>query len=69
MKSIIKLTIMLVGFALLINSCSTKTNEEGKMIPKNAPVIVYFNTKSLLSKLSWDEIKQTNWFKEIYNDT
>ena len=69
MKSVIKLMIMPVSFALLINSCSTKTNDEGKMIPKNASVIVYFNTKSLLSKLSWDDIKQTNWFKEIYNDT
>jgi hypothetical protein len=39
------------------------------MIPKNALAVVHLNTKSLSSKLSWNEIKQTAWFKEIYSDT
>ena len=39
------------------------------MIPSNALMVVHLKTKSLKAKLSWDDIKQTNWYKELYNDT
>ncbi len=69
MKYVLRPMTMLVSLALILNSCSTKIYDKGKMIPKNAAVIVHLNTKSLMSKVSWDDIKQTNWFKEMYNDT
>ena len=39
------------------------------MIPKNAMFVVHLNTKSLREKLSWDDVKQTNWYKQAYADT
>lgn len=68
MKSVIKLSLAIIVSALLFTSCS-KTNDAGKMIPKNAMFIVHFDTKSLLGKLSYDEIKQTSWFKKLSSDT
>ncbi|MEO6330258.1 MAG: DUF4836 family protein [Ginsengibacter sp.] len=68
MKSIFKLTVLLAVVLVILNSCS-KTNNEVKMIPSNALVVMHLNTKSLTSKLSWDEIRQTNWYKELYSDT
>ena len=68
MKYVSKLTTMLICLGLIISSCS-KINNQVKMIPKNAFVVVHLNSKSLSSKLSWEEIRQTNWFKEMYNDT
>lgn len=68
MKSIFRLTALLVAVLLILNSCS-KTHNEVKMIPSNALMVVHFNTKSLMNKLSWDDIKQTSWFKELYSDS
>lgn len=64
----LKITLLLFCFATFITSCS-KTSKQGKWIPKEASLIVDINTKSLSSKLSWDEIKQTYWFKEAQNDS
>lgn len=68
MKSILKLIIPLFALAIIFTSCSN-TNDELKMIPSNALVVVHFNMKSLSAKLSRDEIKQSNWYKELYKDT
>ena len=68
MKSFLKLPILLISMSLIIVSCR-KSNDELKMIPKNALVIVHVNLKSLAGKLSWEDIKQTTWFKEIQSDT
>lgn len=68
MKSFFRLTLIFCGAAFLFSSCSKK-NDEGKMIPKNAMFVVHLNTKSLLEKLSWDDVKQTNWYKQAYTDT
>ncbi len=64
----IKLISLIGLFSILIISCSKKNNL-GKMIPKEAAVIVDLNTKSLLSKLSWDEIKKTYWYNELMSDS
>ena len=64
----IKLILTLVIFSVLITSCSKKS-KLGKMIPKEAAVVIHLNTKSLLSKLSWDEIKQSYWYNEMMSDT
>jgi len=67
MKSFLRLVIIFCGAAFLFSSCNKK-NDEGKMIPKNAMFVVQLNTKSLREKLSWDDIKQTNWYKQAYTD-
>jgi len=61
MKSFFRLTLLFVGAAFLFTSCSKK-NEEGKMIPKNAMFVIQLNTKSLKEKLTWDDIKNSNWY-------
>ena len=68
MKSLFRLCLTVITAGLLFSSCS-KSSDEGKMIPKNAGFVVYFNTKSLSEKVSWNEIKQTAWYKELYADT
>ncbi len=63
-----KLLLAIFLVATIITSCSKK-NSQGKMIPQDAGIVIDINTKSLTSKLSWDEIKQSNWFKELMADT
>jgi len=65
MKSFFRLTILFVGVAFLFSSCSKK-NEEGKMIPKNAMFVVQLDTKSIKEKLTWDDIKQSYWYGQLY---
>jgi len=49
---------------------SCKSNKSGVAIPKDASVAVHINVNSLTSKVSWQEIQQTEWFKEVYaNET
>src|SRR5215204_749 len=59
---------LLVIYALFIISCK-QTNKTGAMIPNDAGMVLHLNANSLNSKLSWEEIKQTNWFKEMYAET
>ena len=63
MKSFFRITLTICAAALLFSSCSKK-NDEGKLVPKNAMFVVHLNTKSLKEKLTWDDIKQTNWYSE-----
>ncbi|MEO6220181.1 MAG: DUF4836 family protein, partial [Ginsengibacter sp.] len=68
MKLFSRLCLNVIIAALLFSSCS-KSNEEGKMIPKNAMFVAFLNTKSLNEKLTWDDIKQTSWYKQVYADS
>ncbi len=68
MKSFFRLLLTVTAAAFLFSSCS-KSNDEGKMIPKNAMFVAFLNTKSLNEKLTWDDIKQTSWYKQMYADT
>jgi len=60
--------VLSVFSVLLFVSC-TKTNKEGKFIPKDAAIVVHVNGASLSSKLPWDEVKQNALFKEMYADS
>lgn len=40
----------------------------GLPIPKDAMVVIHINTSSLTSKLSWKEIKETNWFQDAQKE-
>ncbi len=64
---VFKFAFIVAAIALLA-SC-TKTNTQGKLIPKEAAIIVKVDGKSLSAKLPWEEIKQNPLFKEIYADS
>ncbi|HEV8079404.1 MAG TPA: DUF4836 family protein, partial [Chitinophagaceae bacterium] len=64
----IKLISLIGLFSILIFSCGKKNNL-GKMIPKEASIVVELNTKSILSKLSWDEIKKSYWYNKLMTDS
>lgn len=68
MKSILKFSIAFGILIILFSSCGKK-NEVGKMIPNSALFVAQVNMKSLTSKLSWNEIKQTNWYQNVYSNT
>ncbi len=68
MKSFIKLTITITICSIIFSACN-KSNTLGKMIPKNALVIVHINEKSMSSKVSWNDLKQTAWFQKMYSDS
>ncbi|MEO8763194.1 MAG: DUF4836 family protein [Ginsengibacter sp.] len=68
MKSIFRITFSICIAALLFTSCSKKSRE-GKMIPKNAMFVAHLDTKSLKEKLTWDDIKETSWYKKALADT
>ncbi len=64
----IKRNALLLALAVTVTlftvSCK-KGGKSGLLVPKEAAVVVYFNSGSLSSKLSWAEIKQSEWFKEV----
>ena len=66
-----KATIKLLSLLIIISTiCSCNhSNTLGRMIPKNAMVIVQLNGRSLSSKLMWEDVKQSPWFTKIYSDS
>ena len=48
-------------------SCS-RSDKGGIAVPIDATMVVHINTPSITSKVSWQEIKQNDWFKDLYND-
>lgn len=68
MKPFFRLAFLFCALAFLFSSCN-KSNEVGKMIPKTAMFVAQVNTNSLGEKLSWNDIKQTTWYKQAYSDS
>lgn len=60
--------LILSSFVVLLASCK-QGGQSGLLVPEDAAVVVHINSSSLASKLSWEEIRQTNWFKEIAKET
>ncbi|MFT3827029.1 MAG: DUF4836 family protein [Chitinophagaceae bacterium] len=50
-----------------VASCG-RSDKSGVAVPKDAAVVVQINSKSLSSKLTWQEVKQSEWYKELYNE-
>ena len=48
---------------VVLVSCSKKSNVP---VPADAGFVVHINGKSLSSKLSWEEIRQSEWYKLAY---
>ncbi|MFM2360233.1 MAG: hypothetical protein RLY16_2226 [Bacteroidota bacterium] len=55
--------------ALLVFASCSKTNEQGKMIPKDAALVITIDGKSLGDKLPWNEIKSNVAFQEMLADS
>lgn len=55
----------MAALLLLMTSCKNN-NKSGLYIPKDAAFVFHLNTSSLSSKLSWEEVKASAWFKEAY---
>src|SRR5687768_5830263 len=61
--------IHLLIIAVLFTAASCKqTNKVGKLVPANAGVVIHVNGSALSDKLSWQEIRNTDWFKEMYTE-
>lgn len=55
-----------LAFAMVfIVSCKNATT--GLPIPKDAVMVLHINASSLSKKLTWKEIKETEWFREMYS--
>jgi hypothetical protein len=57
------LVILSLILAILFVSCS-QGGKTGLLVPKEAEFVLHINAKSLSSKLPWEEVKNSEWFKE-----
>jgi len=64
MKRVSLLLTLSLSVLLLVVSCK-KGDKTGLLIPEDAGLVVHINSPSLSSKLSWEEISQTEWFQEL----
>lgn len=60
------LIILLLLTVIITGVVSCSHNNKGMAVPNDASVAVLINTKSLTSKVSWQEIQQNEWFKNLY---
>ena len=60
---------VLTAVCILFLASCTKTNKQGRFIPKDAAVAVHVDGAALSAKLPWEEVKQNALFKEMYADT
>ena len=63
-----RLPLLTATVLLLLASCN-KTNKQGKLIPKDAMLVIHVSGESLNSKLPWDDIKKNQMFQEMYADS
>jgi hypothetical protein len=68
MQTRFRIPLLAAAVVLILASCS-KTNKQGKPVPKDAAVAVVIDGASLLSKLPWDEVKQNALFQQMYADS
>ena len=65
-----KKTPLLCLLAILLMMASCKNgNKSDLFIPKDAALVFHINSSSLSSKLSWEDIKKTAWFKDAYEQS
>jgi len=56
--------LLFLSGIVLAMSCN-KAGKTGLLVPKDAAVVIHINMKSLSSKLTFDEIKQTSWYRKL----
>lgn len=59
---------VLIGAAILFSSCKNEAKFSSS-VPKDAAVVVHFNSAEMNKKLPWAEVKNTEWFQEAIKDT
>lgn len=57
--------IAVIAALLLLASCSSKKNIQGKRVPKDAGFVLHFNSKSMFEKLNVADLKQTDWYRQM----
>ena len=67
MKRLSFVSFLIISITLGISSCKQGSKIDVQA-PKDALVVVYVNTASLSSKLSWEELKQSEMFKDAYTE-
>ncbi|HSC36708.1 MAG TPA: DUF4836 family protein [Chitinophagaceae bacterium] len=65
MNRITLLAISAICTTTLFVSCK-HTDKSGILVPKDATFVVHIDGASLATKLPWQEIKQSGWFKDAY---
>lgn len=60
--------LLILATVVVFSSCS-KTNKQGRLIPKDATFVLLADGKSLSSKLTWDEIKANPLLVEAMADS
>lgn len=68
MKFYLKLLFVFGIITFSFSSCK-KSNEAGRMIPKNALFVAQVNLKLMDNKMPWTEIQQTTWYNKAYSDS
>ena len=68
MKRTFLLPLLAIVLLFATPSCK-QAGKTGLLVPKDAIVAVHVSTESLTSKLSWEELKQTGWFKKLSDET
>lgn len=63
-----KRSLILAAAALAVFFVSCKNATTGLPVPKDATMVFHINTSSLTSKLKWEDIRATQWFKEASKD-
>lgn len=69
MQSKFRFVLLFSAVLLVFMSSCSKTNKEGRNIPKNAAIVVLVNGESISSKLPWEEVKKNELFMKLYNDS
>ncbi len=55
--------LLLAALAFLLASCGG--NKAGLAVPKDAALVFHINSSSLASKLSWEDIRKSEWYKDV----
>jgi hypothetical protein len=63
-RNLLNHILLLIGTAVFV-SCGG-ADKHAIAVPKDAAVVFHINAPSLSSKLSWAEIKATNWYKDLH---
>jgi len=67
MKKYFHLSVVIIATLTILSACNS-VDKKTPLLPKDATFVVHLNTNSLSSKLSWDEVKKSNWFAESTHD-
>jgi hypothetical protein len=57
--------LLIAAVITSVISCSS-ADKSGIAIPKDASFVLHINASSITSKVNWQEIQQTDWFKNMY---